>query len=111
MGTRQDLSVTRGDTLPVEIAVTDMSGEPVELAGGDVMRLTVKASTALDSPVLVQKEMTAETGCACELTCEDTSLPYGTYRYDVELETEDGRRFTVVPASKLKVTGEVTTHG
>lgn len=111
MGTRQDMSITRGDTLPVEVTVRDLSGKVYELKGGDVMRLTVKRSTALEDPVLVQKVMDASTGGRCELTCEDTSLPYGTYRYDVELETEDGKRFTVVPASKLKVKGEVTTHG
>lgn len=110
MATRQDLSVTRGDTLPIELTIYTQSGEVYKLQGKDALRLTVKSSIDIRAPALIQKIMDATSGAKCELTCSETELDYGSYWYDVELETEDGKRFTVIPPSRLDITAEVTTH-
>lgn len=103
------LSVTRGDTLPIVINITN-NYEPYELEEGDILTFTVKETTNLNDAVLIQKTMDATTGPYCELTPQDTNIPYGKYKYDVELAQANGRVFTIIKPSQFTVTEEVTTH-
>lgn len=105
------ISITRGDTPTFNVSLTDAEGEAYELQSGDVLTFTVKASTKVSDPVLIQKEMNSATGASFRLTEDDTALDYGTYRYDVELRTAGGDVMTVVKPDKLEITAEVTTHG
>lgn len=105
------LSVTRGDTLSVDVSITDADGAPYALQDGDVLALTVKRSTAVDEPAVIQKVNDAKSGTRFELTPKDTEVDYGEYRYDIELTQANGRRFTIIKPSVLNVTEEVTTHG
>ena len=44
-----------------------------------------------------------------KLDPEDTqSLPYGAYKYDVELHCANGDKFTVISVSSFELTKEVT---
>lgn len=106
------LKVTRGDSLPLHIDVKYSDGVPYELQEGDTLIFTLKANVNLtDNPVLLQKTMTSETGPSCELLPEETELPYGMYKYDVELNiASSGRRFTIIKPTNFRVTTEVTTH-
>ena len=104
------ISITRGDTPSFTVSVTDAAGAPYELKDGDRLTFTVKKSTKPSDPVVVQRVMDAETGPSFQLTSEETSLDYGTYRYDVELQTAGGGTYTVVKPDKLTITEEVTTH-
>ena len=74
------LSVTRGDTLPIIVNI-DSNGEPYELEEGDIITFTVKKTTDINDAVLIQKQMDKNTGLYCELTPQDTRLPYGKYKY------------------------------
>lgn len=105
------LSITRGDTMSLDIEITGVNGEPYELREGDTLTFTVKKTTKVGDRRLVRKVMTAETGCKLRLGEEDTSLDYGDYRYDVELRTADGDVCTVVKPDRLTITEEVTTSG
>ena len=105
------MSITRGDTPTIKVTVTKPDGSEYELKEGDVLTFTAKESTRVDDPVVIQKTMTRATGPVFRLGEEDTSIPYGTYRYDVELRTAAGDVHTVVKPDKLKITDEVTTHG
>ena len=104
------ISITRGDTPSFTVSVTDAAGAPYELQDGDRLTFTVKRSTKPQDPVIIQRVMDAETGPSFQLTSEETSLDYGTYRYDVELQTAGGGTYTVVKPDKLTITEEVTTH-
>lgn len=104
------ISITRGDTPSFTVSVTDAAGEPYELQVGDRLTFTVKRSTKPQDQVIIQRVMDAETGPSFQLTSEETSLDYGTYRYDVELQTAGGGTYTVVKPDKLTITEEVTTH-
>ena len=104
------ISITRGDTPSFTVSVADASGAPYELKDGDRLTFTVKRSTKPADPVIIQRVMDAETGPSFQLTSEETSLDYGTYRYDVELQTAGGGTYTVVKPDKLTITEEVTTH-
>lgn len=105
------LKITRGDSLPLHISVKYSDGQSYNFTKGDTLVFTVKANVNLtDNPVLIQKVMTLETGTNIELSPEETNLPYGNYKYDVELNTAEGRRFTVIKPTNFRVTAEVTTH-
>lgn len=105
------LKVTRGDSLPLHIDVKYSDGIPYEMQEGDTLIFTVKSNVNLtENPVLLQKTMTYETGPSCELLPEETELPYGVYKYDVELNMANGRRFTIIKPTNFRVTTEVTTH-
>ena len=104
------ISITRGDTPSFTVSVADAAGAPYELKDGDRLTFTVKRSTKPADPVIVQRVMDSHTGPSFQLTAEETSLEYGTYRYDVELQTAGGGTYTVVKPDKLTITEEVTTH-
>ena len=107
-----ELSVTRGDTPTMRVTVLQgADGTEYSLANGDELTFTVKKSTRVDSPVLVQKVMTASTGPVFRLTEDDTSLDYGAYVYDVQLRTAGGDVYTVMKPDRLAITAEVTTRG
>lgn len=103
------LSCVRGDTLPIHITISSNDGE-YELQEGDKLYFSVKKSTKITDPILVQKEMTVSTGPQCVLSSEETSLAYGNYKYDVELIQADGTVQTIIKPSVLTITEEVTTH-
>lgn len=103
------LSCVRGDTFPIHITILSEDGE-YELQEGDKLYFSVKKSTKVTDPILIQKEMTVSTGPQCILLPEETSLPYGNYRYDVELIQADGVVQTIIKPSVIAITEEVTTH-
>lgn len=82
----------------------------------DRLTFTVKRELSDEAPLVVK---TLENGIVCReqeclllLVPEDTAqLPFGAYRYDVELVLASGYTDTVIPPSLFLVTGEVTAHG
>lgn len=107
-----ELSVTRGDTPTMRVnLVQGADGSEYSLGPGDELTFTVKKSTKVDSPVLVQKVMTEATGPLFRLDEDDTSLDYGSYVYDVQLRTAHGDVYTVMKPDRLAITAEVTTRG
>lgn len=106
------ISVTRGDTLPVLVNIMSGYG-PYQLKPDDEVTFSVKKSTDIGERAVITKVMTAETGLYCELTPKDTNIPYGKYKYDVELKQGSGdnlRIFTIIKPTTFTVTEEVTTH-
>lgn len=80
-----------------------------ELSQGDKVTFTIAREKESQDP-LVQKEITHfEDGVATiRLTSEDTNLPKGSYFYDVQINTQDGRVDTIVGPEKFKVKEGVT---
>lgn len=106
-----NLTVTRGDTLSLVIGISNADDTKYDLQDGDILTFSVKKTTKIDSPILIQKTMDSTTGTICKLLPEDTSsLSYGKYKYDVELKQADGTVITIIKPSILTVTEEVTTH-
>lgn len=94
-----EIRITRGDD-----AIFNCSIRGRELAEGDVLTMTVRkrAETA------VEIELKSTDG-RFELPSTATkSLPFGTYRYDIELLTYTGKRQTIIPYSKFIVEEEIT---
>ena len=78
------------------------------LAEGDRVYFTVNDELEKPEP-LIQKEITTFDNhkAVVRLTTEDTDIPVGTYYYDVEVDTADGRVDTVLGPFKFKVMGGV----
>ncbi len=109
-GRDNSLTVTRGDTLPVDISITNSDGTPYAMQEGDVLVLTVKRTTDYDGEVAIQKTMDSTTGPTCTLSSDETNIDYGAYFYDLELTQANGFRTTIVKPSAFTVTEEVTSH-
>lgn len=99
-----DISLTRGDTLHLQITLTDQEGEVYTLQDGDALVFTVKKNTSSDV-VLIQKNIL---NSDITISHEDTkNMSYGTYVYDVQLTQANGDVTTVIKPSKFIITEEV----
>lgn len=105
------IEVTRGDTPSLHVTLRNVDGSAYELQDGDTLTFTMKKTARPCEPVMVQKVMDAETGTTFRLEETETTVPCGTYVYDVELRTAGGSVCTVVKPDKVRITQEVTTHG
>ena len=75
---------------------------------GDRVYFTVNSELEKPEP-LIQKIITTfdDYKAVVRLTTTDTDIPVGSYYYDVEVNTADGRVDTVMGPSKFKVVGGV----
>ena len=79
------------------------------LVTGDKVTFTVAKEKESQDP-LIQKVLTEFSGgiARIQLSAEDTDLPKGSYYYDIQVDTGDGRIDTVVGPAKFKVLEGVT---
>lgn len=83
--------LTRGDSLSLDINISDAEGSPFELAPEDKVTFTVKKYLSDDSYV-IQKQ-----GTHITLDPYDTQrLDYGKYYYDVQVNLHTGERYTII---------------
>ncbi|MCI6749526.1 MAG: hypothetical protein MR586_01985 [Megasphaera elsdenii] len=114
---RNRISITRGDSAQITLAIRDrVTGQPFVPGPDDRLTFTVKRELSDEAPLVVKTLdngiVRREQECILLLVPEDTAqLPFGTYRYDVELVLASGYTDTVIPPSPFIVTGEVTAHG
>ena len=78
------------------------------LDNGDKVYFTVNSELEQPEPIL-QKIITDfnDYNAIIELTTMDTDIAPGTYYYDIEINTADGRVDTVIAPAKFKVLGGV----
>lgn len=101
------IKLTRGDSacLVVPIELED-SGTAYEMQPGDVLKLSLKISKNDNEPVL-QKVVTGSN--VFYIKPDDTKkLEFKKYKYDVEITTESGEVYTVIPYNTFEITAEVT---
>lgn len=114
---RNRISITRGDSAQITLTIRDrVTGRAFVPGADDRLTFTVKRELSDEIPLVVKTLdngiVRRETDCLLLLLPEDTaSLPFGTYRYDVELVLVSGYTDTVIPPSPFIVTGEVTVRG
>lgn len=101
------------DTRTMTIIAKDTGDFAVRLPNylldeGDKVYFTVNTDLELENP-LIQKEITefVDHMALVHLTSEDTDIQVGTYYYDIEVNTADGRVDTVIRPNKFKVLGGV----
>ena len=92
-----------------DTASFDLAFDNYYLVSGDKVTFTVAREKESEQP-LIQKVLTEfEGGLArIQLSSEETDLPKGTYYYDIQVDTGDGRVDTVVGPAKFKVLEGVT---
>lgn len=75
---------------------------------GDRVYFTVNDGLEKENP-LIQKVVTEFTDnkALVQLSTSDTDLPIGSYYYDVEIDSADGRVDTVIGPAKFKIVGGV----
>lgn len=101
------ISLTRGDTAYLNIAIQNDDGSDYEFQEGDTLTLSVRKDYEEDTPYLFQKKV--DGGQTIIIYPEDTKdKEYGSYYYDVQLNTYLGEVFTVVGPYRFKLTKEVT---
>lgn len=99
-----DIELTRGDTLHLEVEITNQNGEPYELEEGDKLEFTLKKNTTTEEFILKRQLSSNQFTISHEETKE---MNYGTYVYDVQLTQENGDVTTIIKPSKFKITEEV----
>ena len=78
------------------------------LAEGDIVYFTVNTELEKENPLISKEVKTfVDNKAVIRLTAEDTNLAIGTYLYDVQINTADGRVDTVLGPAKFKITGGV----
>lgn len=102
------------DTNKMTIIKKDTASFDIELDNymftvGDTVTFTVNTDVELEEPILQKVVTDFEDGIATVfLTTEDTDIEIGTYIYDVQVNTQDGRVDTVIGPAKFVVKGGVT---
>lgn len=76
---------------------------------GDEVIFTVNSDYDKE-PALIQKRITEfnEHTAVIHITTEDSDLEPGSYMYDIQLNTADGRVDTVLGPAKFKIMGGIT---
>lgn len=92
-----------------DTASFDIAFDNYYLVTGDKVTFTVAKEKESQDP-LIQKELTEFAGgrARIQLSSDDTDLPKGSYYYDIQVDTGDGRIDTVVGPAKFKVLEGVT---
>lgn len=100
-----DIYLTRGDTAILHVTLRDSNGE-YKLGHGDSLVLSAKRNIDDDSYVF---QFRADSNCDFNISHSDTAkLPYGSYKYDIQLSTENGGVYTVIPVSDFTIGEEIT---
>ncbi len=103
---KNEIKLTRGDNAEFNIILTDETNADYILDGGDVVTFSVKENIQDPAPIL-QKSVYGKT--TFELLPEDTrEMDFKKYIYDVQINTHDGKVYTVVPPTAFFVLEEVT---
>ena len=102
-----EIGLTRGDTARLTIAIkNDLNNEPYEMQENDTLTFSVKKSIT-SSEYAFQKRVTGSN--VFHFEPQDTAgLSFGKYKYDVQLTTEAGEVYTVIPPTVFEVLQEVT---
>lgn len=99
------IKLTKGDTATMLVEIFDLDNNEYEIQDSDVITLTLKKTSTGD--IVLTK--TADKEHYIIIQSEDTSeLSSGLYVYDVQLKTEQGFVYTIIPISFFNLTSEVS---
>lgn len=102
--------LTRADSAYITLEIVQGNGEVYTLQDGDVVRVHVRTAPNTGELLFEGKvEVDADYNLVWHIYPEDTKdLEVKTYYYDAQIELANGDVFTFIPASKFKLTDEVT---
>lgn len=100
------IRITRGDSLTINITLTDGDGYQYEPVLGDVVWFRVKKSASA-TEILIEKQIDIET-LVLELVESDTeTLAFGEYKYEIEVITNEQDHYTVIKNAPFIITEEL----
>ena len=98
------MTIVKKDTASFDVAL-----ENYILKEGDTVTFTVAKEVEQEEPTIQVVVEDFNSGIATvRLTSADTNIEAGDYKYDVQVNTADGRVDTIVGPAKFKVIGGVT---
>lgn len=98
------MTIIKKDTASFDVALDNYN-----LETGDSVTFTISKQVEEEEPILQKTVTDFVDGIATvKLTKEDTNIEVGTYLYDIQIDTSDGRTDTVVGPAKFTVKGGVT---
>ena len=100
------IKLTRGDTAYLTIPLELLTGEEYIMQPGDKLELTIK-EYVLTNQALVHKEIIGGNVFHIEPT-DTANVPFGKYKYDIQLTTSSGDVFTVIDTDTFEILQEVT---
>ena len=96
--------LTRGDTATLLVSLQNPDGSEYIMQDGDVLKLAIKKKVC-DAEPLIEKETD---GTQFDFAPSDTEgLPFGDYKYDVQLTTAGGDVYTVMTVSTFRIMEEI----
>ena len=105
-----NISMTRGDSEMIKVAIKDTLGNTIPLVTGDTIYLTVRESMLSPTKIIEKIVTEFDDGQALIIiNPEDTNnLRFTSYVYDIQLTKENGSVKTIITPSNFTITGEVT---
>lgn len=100
------ITLTRGDTLKLQVSIQDEQGEPYIPKNDDVIRFAMKKDY-LDSTPLIFKVIPNDTMMLILESSDTKALPFGKYVYDIQLTNGSGEIDTFITKAQLNLTEEV----
>lgn len=106
----QNLSMTRGDSETITVALYDLNETQVPFNTGDTVYFTIKSHPSQTEKILQKIITIFNSGSAIiEIVPNDTkSLPFRKYIYDIQLTRADTTVTTIIPTSIFEILEEVT---
>lgn len=103
--TKDAIHLTRGDNADIIVTIRDLNGDIYELQTGDKLVFTMKINCNTED-VIIHKDITSDS--IISILHNDTKdLPYGTYKFDVQLTTAGGYVYTVIDPHDFVIEKEV----
>lgn len=98
------ISLTRGDTARISLAVKQADGTAYDFSA-DTVLFTVKKNVHATESIL---QKTVTDGTVYIAPADTAELAYGEYAYDVQLTTQSGDVCTIIAPAKFVLEPEVT---
>lgn len=100
------ITLTRGDTFRAHITITDSNNNEYIPQEGDSIRFAAKKSYK-DLKPIIKKDIPIST-LILHIAPEDTKkIPFGEYKYDIELKYANGDVDTFITNATLNITEEI----
>ena len=98
-----NIEISKGDTGSIRVTFT---GQDVP-EDGTIALVSVKSCANEEEPIWEKRIPVANAGCVIQLLHEDTSLPFGIYKWDLRLIYNDGGIYTPMKPAKFIVVERV----
>ena len=98
------ITLTRGDDAQLVINITDSAGAVRNMFTDDLLTMTVRDK--INGTLLFS--ITTNTNTLTILPTHTSNIEFGSYIYDVQLRTFDGKTYTVITPSSFILDKEVT---